>query len=178
MHAHPSLIHHANHPPESHIALQVHLFHFIFYWKVGVFVLVPGCGAGGAVSVCCDGKLRAELPLMAAAERSEGWLYGWSHVFFLTFKGLSERAVSIQQVILFSLSNSGSLYLCDDKTEEWLKGWDKSRNSAELHVYTPPQCHQGLLHFLFIAWILVQTLIIKEAERADMTLLKSNKSSW
>lgn len=76
MHVHPSLIHHANHPTESHIALRVHLFHFIFNWKVGVFVLVPSRGAGGAVSVSCDGKLRAELPLMAAAEPSEARLYG------------------------------------------------------------------------------------------------------
>lgn len=37
-----------------------------------MFVLVASSGAGGAVSVRCDGKLRAELPLMAAAERSEG----------------------------------------------------------------------------------------------------------
>lgn len=37
-----------------------------------MFVLVTGSGAGGAVSVCRDGKLRAELPLMAAAETSEG----------------------------------------------------------------------------------------------------------
>lgn len=43
-----------------------------FSCKPGVFVLVVSSGAGGAVSVCCDGKLRAELPLMAAAEQSEG----------------------------------------------------------------------------------------------------------
>lgn len=61
----------------------------------GLFVLAVSSGAGGAVSVCCDGKLRAELLLMATAETSEGWVYGGSRVFLLTFKGLSERPVSV-----------------------------------------------------------------------------------
>lgn len=40
--------------------------------KPGLFVLAVSSGARGAVSVCCDEKLRAELLLMAAAETSEG----------------------------------------------------------------------------------------------------------
>lgn len=56
-----------NTPTDSHTAV----FSF-FVSEAVVFVLVAGSGARGAVSECCDGKLRAELPLMAAAERSEG----------------------------------------------------------------------------------------------------------
>ncbi len=58
-----------NTPADSHTAFRDFFF---FFSKAGIFVLVVSFGAGGAVSVCCDGKLRAELPLMAAAERSEG----------------------------------------------------------------------------------------------------------
>lgn len=57
-----------NTPTDSHTAFRA----FFFSSKPGMFVLVASSGAGGAVSVCCDGKLRVELPLMAAAERSEG----------------------------------------------------------------------------------------------------------
>lgn len=55
-----------NTPTDSHTAFRAPPS------KPGMLVLVASCGAGGAVSVCCDGKLRAELPLMAAAETSEG----------------------------------------------------------------------------------------------------------
>lgn len=73
-----------NTPTDSHNALRP-------FFPLSLFILVASSGAGGAVSVQRDGKLRAELALMAAAERSEGWFYGWSRVFFLRFKGLSER---------------------------------------------------------------------------------------
>lgn len=121
-----------------------------FFSKPGMFVLVASSGAGGAVSVCRDGKLRAELPLMAAAERSEGWFYGWSHVFFLRFKGLSERPVSahccIHWVVVFSSFDSGSVYLCGDKTAEWLKWRDKSsenKNAAAVDVYITIESVRG-----------------------------------
>lgn len=134
-----------NTPTDSHTA-----FRAFFPCKPRVFVLVASSGAGGAVSVCCDGKLRAELVLMAAAERSEGWFYGWSHVFFLRFKGLSERAVSvhccIHWVVVFSLFDSGSVYLCGDKTAEWLKCCDKSsenKNAAAVDVYMTTESVRG-----------------------------------
>lgn len=127
------------------------LFFFSFFLsKPGVFVLVASSGAGGAVSVCCDGKLRAELPLMAAAERSEGWFYGWSHVFFLRFKGLSERPVSvhccIHWLVVFSSFDSGSVYLRGDKTAQWLKWCDKSsenKNAAAVDVYMTVESVRG-----------------------------------
>lgn len=125
------------------------LFSF-FLSKLGMFVLVAGSGAGGAVSVCCDGKLRAELPLMAVAERSEGWFYGWSRVFFLRFKGLSERPVSvhccIHRLVVFPSFDSGSVYLRGDKTAEWLKWCDKNseyKNAAAVDVYVTIESIRG-----------------------------------
>lgn len=134
----PALFIMHNTPTDSHTTFRAPFF----FWKPRVFVLVSSSGAGGAVIVCCDGKLRAELVLMAAAERSEGWFYGWSQVFFLRFKGLCERPVSvhccIHWVVVFSSFDSGSVYLCGVKTAEWLKWCDKSsenKNAAAEDVY-------------------------------------------